>query len=263
AVVRANSPGWPKLWASGDQDKQRRQRTAFGNATKEIECGRVGPMNIFERQHDRLDLGACHCPIRERCQLSAPQFLGRQSQRPFLWQRNVEQWGKYRGTLHRVELDQRESVLQVCKPPLRRQVGAAEALASPLSDRMQWRVLQELRAAPFDPGVRDLAQPGMKLLDQPRLPQPRLADDQHQVPVALPAPLPAPPPPGGFFLAADKRSEMALSRAASAPTGSYKLEQRHRLRHAFQVMGPALFRHKQSSDLALHTRGNHDSARLR
>ena len=78
-MVRANAPGWPKLRAGSDQDKQRRQRTAFDNATEEIECGRVGPVNILERQHDRLNLGACNCPIRERRQLSAPQFLGRES----------------------------------------------------------------------------------------------------------------------------------------------------------------------------------------
>jgi hypothetical protein len=40
------------------------------------------------------------------------------------------------------------------KPPLGGNVGAAETLTAPFRDRMKWRVLQQLRAAPFHPGVR-------------------------------------------------------------------------------------------------------------
>src|SRR4029077_7924065 len=98
---------------------------------------------------------------------------------------------------------------------------------------MQRRVLQKLRTTPFDPGMWRLAQPGMKFLNQARFAETGLAYDQHQLPVALPRPLPAPHQHGDFFLTADKRSEMALSRAASATAGSYKLEQRYRLWHAF------------------------------
>jgi len=64
---------------------------------------------------------------------------------------------------------------------------------------MQRRVLQELRTAPFDPGVWHLAQPGMQFLNQARFTEPRLADDEYQLPFALPRLLPA----GDFFLTAD------------------------------------------------------------
>jgi hypothetical protein len=87
-----------------------------------------------------------------------------------------------------VELDQRESVLQICKPPLRRHVGVTETLAAPLGAR----VLQKLRAAPFHPRVRYIAQLGMKLLDQALLTEARFADDRYQLPIALPCALPAP-----------------------------------------------------------------------
>ena len=78
---------------------------------------------------------------------------------------------------------------------------------------MQRRVLQELRAAPFDPGVRCVAQAGVKFLDQARFAESRLADDQHQLPITLTRPLPASQQYGEFFIAADEWREMALPRS--------------------------------------------------
>ena len=129
-------------------------------------------MHVFERQHYRLRPRACHHPIGQCGQLPAPQFLRRQTRRTFRRQRNIEQRREQRGVLRRVELDLRQRVLQVREALLRRHVGAAETLAAPFGDRMQRRVLQKLRAAPFDPGVRRVAQPGMKFFDQARLPSP-------------------------------------------------------------------------------------------
>ena len=164
--------------------------------------------------------------------------------------------------LRRVELDLRQRAFQVRKPPLRRHVGAAEPLAAPFGDRVQRRVLQKLRAAPFDPGVRRVAQPGVKFLDQARLAEARLADDQHQLPVALPRPLPAPHQHGDFLVATDERREMALPRAASAAARPHEPEQRHRLGHAFECLAAALLGDEQAGDLALHPRRDHDRARL-
>jgi hypothetical protein len=44
----------------------------------------------------------------------------------------------------------------------------------------------------------------MKLLDQARFAQARLADDHHQLPVALPRSLPAPSQHRDFVVAADE-----------------------------------------------------------
>ena len=75
--------------------------------------------------------------------------------------------GASKGTiLRRVELDLRQRALQLGEALLGGHVGAAETLAAPFGDRVQRRVLQKLRTAPFDPGVRRVAQPGMKFLDQ-------------------------------------------------------------------------------------------------
>ena len=54
----------------------------------------------------------------------------------------------------------------------------AEALAAPFGDRVQRRILQQLRRRPFDPGVRRLAEPRAKLLDEARLADAGFADDR-------------------------------------------------------------------------------------
>ena len=94
----------------------------------------------------------------------------------------------------------------------------------------------------------------MKFLDQAGFAESRLADDQHQLPVALPRPLPAPHQHGDFLVAADQRREMALPRAASAAARSHEPEQRHRLGHAFELMAAALLGDKQAGDLTLDPR---------
>ena len=102
----------------------------------------------------------------------------------------------------------------------------------------------------------------MKFLDQARLAESRLADDQHQLAVALPRPLPAPHQHGDFLVATDERREMALPRAASAAARPHEPEQRHRLRHALEFMAAALLGDEQTGDLALHPRCHHDRAWL-
>src|SRR6516164_5534025 len=102
-------------------------------------------------------------------------------------------------------------------------VGAAEALAAPIGDWMQRRALQKLRTTPFGPGVRRVLQPTLKFFDQARFTQTWLAHDQHQLPLALPRPLPAPRQHGDFLVTAHKWCQMALpgtaSSAARAPAG--------------------------------------------
>src|SRR5262249_50645227 len=111
-----------------------------------------------------------------------------------------------------------------------RRFGTAESLAAPFGNRVQRRVLQELRTSPFDPTMRrHLEQPGVKFLDQAGFTDARFADDQHQLPFALLRPLPAPIQHGDFFFAPDERREVPLPRAAPAAARPYKPEQRYRL----------------------------------
>src|SRR5262245_50873025 len=106
-------------------------------------------------------------------------MLRSQNWQALLRQGNVEERGEQRGILRRVELDLRQRALQLREASVRRHVGAAEPLATPFGDRMQRRVLQELRTAPFEPGMWRLAEPGMKFLDQAGFTQSRLAHNQN------------------------------------------------------------------------------------
>ena len=102
----------------------------------------------------------------------------------------------------------------------------------------------------------------MKFLDQARFSYSWLADDQHQLAVALPRPLPAPDQHGDFLVATHKRCLMALARPTSAAACPYQPEKRHRPRHALQNMGAALLGYEKTGDLTLHPRCHHDCAWL-
>ena len=102
----------------------------------------------------------------------------------------------------------------------------------------------------------------MKFLDQPRFAEARLADDEHQLALALTRTLPAPHQHGNFLIAADERGEIALTGTAAAATGANKPEQRRRFGHALERVRAALFCHKQPGDLTLHLRRDQDRARL-
>ena len=102
----------------------------------------------------------------------------------------------------------------------------------------------------------------MELLDQTRLPQPRLANDQHELAATLPRPLPAPLQHADFLVATHEGGEVALPGATATAARPNDPEQRHVLGHALEFMAAALLDDEQASDLALNLRGNYDSARL-
>jgi hypothetical protein len=64
----------------------------------------------------------------------------------------------------------------------------------------------------------------MELLYEPRLADPRLADDEHQLAVALPRPLPAPHQHGDFLIATHQRCETALPCATPAAARPHESE---------------------------------------
>ena len=145
-------------------DKQRHAASAFCHTLDHF---------LWQRVTGRLVLRPCAGPVSSQTrapaithaqcrQLQAPQFLRRQIRYSVCRQRHIEQRAEQNGILPRIEVDLRQRTLQVGEPLLGRYVGAAETRPAPLSDGMQRCILQQLRATPFNPGVRDLAQSGMK-----------------------------------------------------------------------------------------------------
>ena len=69
---------------------------------------------------------------------------------------------------------------------------------------MERRVLQELRRAPFDPGVRRLRETRMELLDKPRLAEPGFSHEEHELAFACPSALPSAREYSEFLFATDE-----------------------------------------------------------
>ena len=84
-VMRPHAPRRPELRPRRRHDEQRRQRATLGKAAEHIERRRIGPMQVLERQHHRLNPCTRDHPAGQRRELSSPQFLRRQSRRAFLW----------------------------------------------------------------------------------------------------------------------------------------------------------------------------------
>ena len=203
AMVRPHAPRRAELRPRRRDDEQRRLRPALGQRAHEIERSRVGPVQVLEGEHDCLRPRGRQNPCRHRRQLPAAQLLWREFRRPILWQEDIDQRREQRRVFGWIQTDQNQSILEVGQALFGGQVRA-EALPAPFGDRMQGRVLQQLRRRPLDPGVRRLAEAAVKLLHQPRLAQAGLADDQRELALAFVRALPAPGEKIEFLLAPDE-----------------------------------------------------------
>jgi hypothetical protein len=110
--------------------------------------------------------------------------------------------------------------------------------------------------------VRSIPKTDVKFLDQPRLAEPRLADNQYQLPIALSRSPPAPHQHGDLLVTTDEWCEMALTSPASPAASADDSEQRHRLRYAFEFMAAALLDDEETGDLTLHSCCHNDRTRL-
>src|SRR3984957_5986512 len=123
--------------------------------------------------------------------LPPPQFFRRELRRAAFGQGDVDQRGDKRRVFGWVEADEAERPLEVGETLVRGGRRAAEPLAAPFGERVQRRVLQQLRRRPLDEGGRGSAEPRTELLDEPRLADAGLADDERELALALPGALPA------------------------------------------------------------------------
>jgi hypothetical protein len=125
---------------------------------------------------------------------------------------------------------------------------------------MQRRILQQLRRRPLHPSVGRFTKPGAKLVDQPRLADAGLADDERELPFAFARALPAPGEKIEFLLASNEGRQRPCAAAPAAAARAHDAIERHGRRRALQGVRAAVFRHEQTSGLALDGRGDEDRA---
>ena len=168
----------------------------------QVERGRVGPVQILEGERDRLRSRPGQNPGGHRRQLPGGAIPPAQISRRVPPAAGCRPAARAAAHIRRGRGRSAASVFSRSASRRSARLIRAEALTAPFGDRVQRRILQELRRRPFDPGVRRLAERRAELLDEPRLADAGLADDQYELALAIARPLPAPaqqrrvPPPG-------------------------------------------------------------------
>jgi len=150
-MVRPQAPGRPEFRARRRQNQEGRLRAAIAERAHEIDRRRVEPLQILKDENKWLHSRAGYRPSDHRRQLPAMNLIRRKVWPAFRWNRNVDERREQRHMLRGVELDLREDRFELGEPSLRRNLGTSKPSPSPAYDRMQRRILQQLRRTPFDP----------------------------------------------------------------------------------------------------------------
>ena len=122
-------------------------------------------MEVLKSEDDRLRPRPSQTPGSHCRKLPSPHFFRRESRGAASRERNVHERCEQRRMFGWVEADQTQRVFEVGETLFRRSIHT-KPLATPFGDWMQRRVLQKLRGAPFDPGVRRFCEPCVELLDE-------------------------------------------------------------------------------------------------
>ena len=122
-------------------------------------------MEVFESEDNRLGPRPSQNQSGHRRQLPSPQLVRREISRAARRERDVHERCEQRRMFGRVEADQTQRVFEVGEALFGRSI-LAKPLPAPFDDWMEWRVLQELRGAPFNPGMRRRREPRMELLEE-------------------------------------------------------------------------------------------------
>ena len=139
-------------------------RAALGERVQKVERSGVGPVQVLESDNGGLGPRPRENPGGHCRKLPSPQLFRREICGAAVWQRDVNKRCKQRRMFGRVEADQTQGVFEVGEALFGRSIQA-KTLPAPFGDRVQRRVLQKLRGAPFDPGVRRFREPRVELLD--------------------------------------------------------------------------------------------------
>src|SRR6516165_7084678 len=127
---------------------------------------------------------------------------------------------------------------------------------------MQGGVLQELQCAPHGPGMGCFSDLGAELLDEPRLADARLADDQHKLTFACASAFPTARQQTQFLLAADERGQRPRGCPPAAATRPHNEEQIDGFGYAIQLTRAPFLRDEEAWDLAQNVCGDEHRPRL-
>ena len=196
--------------------KQRRLRAALGERPHEVERGRVGPVQVLEGERDGCERApartqAASAASCRRRNSSGASFAARPCR-----QRDVDQRGEQGRIFGGVEADQPQRALEVgealLRGSLRRRTAARPHSAIGCSG-VFCRSCDALHSTQVC-GVS--AEPRAELLDEPRLADAGLADDEHELALACPRALPAAREQAELLLATDERRQ----RPRAAPSAA-------------------------------------------
>ena len=124
---------------------------------------------------------------------------------------------------------------------------------------MERRALRVRRRAAFEPRVGHRRQVLVQLVDEARFSDPRLAEDDDGLPLAVRRPLPAIDERSNLDVAPDEARQVSRrdGEPAAYPARLHDAVERHRLAHAFQLLRPTVLDHEQPADQALRRGGAH------
>ena len=121
AMVRAQAPRRPELRTSRSQEEQRRLRATVGERAQQVERRRVSPVQVLESEHDRLRPRPSQNQSGHCRQLPAPQLLRWEASRALRRQRNVYERREQGRVFRRVEANQPQRVLEICRGAARQE----------------------------------------------------------------------------------------------------------------------------------------------
>ena len=102
----------------------------------------------------------------------------------------------------------------------------------------------------------------MELLNEPRLAEPRFADDQHELAFASLCALPAARQHAELLLAPDEGRQRPRAASSAAAAGANDAKELDRLGHAFEFARALLLSDEETGDLALDVHGDEHRTRL-
>ena len=197
--MRAGGPGRLELGAEGEQREDGVVLPLREELPQEFQRGGVRPVQVLDDEQDRLPGGARVQPLQHgaKCFFTLPDRRQRQ-RRVAVWCRERQQRRPQRQGLGPGQIVLFQPVQQPVEPGLWWLLAIeGEGTLVEVDGRVEPGVLKMRRAAPLDDGCvhfpfNHLSQDVLlHRVDQARFAQARFADEQDDLPHAVPGPLPA------------------------------------------------------------------------